>query len=350
MMPRIIHYIRSAAAIAAVAIMAIPTVSLVRPSALCAAPVAAPGGPSVARELDTPVTGDSFDRKFIEGIGGYRARSSGCGPHIIYYTDGGERLAEEVEKIVCRSAGEIAAGIGLEEVSPVALVIAPDTPAFRRLHSGRLPEWGEAFGDSGKMIIGFDASRVLLANRPLASVVRHELSHLFFAQRTGIARCPTWFVEGLAMKQSREWTLGDQWRLALTVWREDMPRLEDLRGRFPKSPRKAAMAYSISYAAFDELAAGRERDLVTFTAFLRDTGDFQQAFVLTFGETPSEFSGRFEALMRSRYRRTTMLFNISPYGAGLITLFLIAYMVKRSRSRRRVEEWEREDPGPTIPM
>ena len=290
----------------------------------------------------------SYDRKFVESLEGYYARSAACGTYIIYYADRGERLAAEIEKIACRSTGEIAAGTGLEEVSPVAIIIAPDTPSFRHLHSGLLPEWGEAFADSRRMIIGIDASRVLLSGRPLETVIRHELSHVLLAQRTRGARCPTWFVEGIAMRQSREWTLGDQWHLALTVWREDVPRLEDLRGRFPKSADKAALAYRISYAAVNELIAGEERDLVTFTAFLRDTGDFERAFTLTFGETAGEFSGRFEAVMRSRYRKTALFLNISPYGLTLSALFLLAYFIKRNRSRRRIEQWEREDTDPPM--
>ena len=285
----------------------------------------------------------SYDRIFVESLDGYYARSAECGTYIIYYADRGERLAAEIEKITCRSADEIAAGIGLEEVLPVAFIIAPDTPSFRHLHSGRLPEWGEAFGDSRRMIIGIDASRVLLSGRPLETVIRHELSHVLLAQRTAGAHCPTWFVEGIAMRQSREWTLRDQWHLALTVWREDMPRLEDLRGRFPKSAAKAVMAYRISYAAVNELLVGGERDLITFTAFLRDSGDFEKAFTLTFGETAGEFSGRFEATMRSRYRKTALFLNISPYGLTLSALFLLAYFIKRNRSRRRIEQWENED-------
>ncbi len=290
----------------------------------------------------------SYDRKFTESLDGYYARPASCGTYIIYFADRGEKLAVEIEKIVCSSGGQVAAGLGLEEVASVAFIIAPDTPAFRRLHGGRLPEWGEAYGDSRRMIIGIDASRILLSNRPLKTVILHELSHVFLAQRTAGARCPTWFVEGIAMRQSREWTFGDQWRLALTVARDDAPRLEDLRGRFPKSAGKAAMAYRISYAAVDELLGGGERDLVTFTAFLRDTRDFERAFILTFGETTGEFSGRFEAAMRSRYRRTTLFLNISPYGLMLSVLFLLAYFFKRNRSRKRIEEWEKDDAEPPL--
>jgi hypothetical protein len=299
--------------------------------------------------LAVPHAASSYDRRFVDSLEGYDSRSAACGTYVIYYTDRGEKLAEEVEKILCRSAGEIAAQIGLEEVSPVAFIIAPDTPSFRLLHGGRLPEWGEAFGDSRRMIIGIDASRVLLSNRPFKTVVLHELSHVFLSQRTAGARYPSWFAEGIAMRQSREWTLSDQWGLALNVWRQDTPRLEDLRGRFPKSEDRAVMAYRVSYAAVDELIGHDERKLVTFTAFLRDTGDFEKAFTLTFGETVDEFSERFEAAMRSRYRHTSLFLNISPYGLTLSGLFLLAYFIKKRRSRMKVEQWEREEAGPQEP-
>ena len=287
----------------------------------------------------------SYDRGFVASLEGYRAGTALCGTFIVYYGDRGGKLAVEVERIACESADAIASDIGLERISPVAIIIAPDAASFGRLHGGRLPEWGEAFSDSRRMIIGIDASRVLLSNRPLRTVVRHELSHILFAQRTALARCPTWFLEGLAMRQSREWTMGDQWRLALTVARGEMPRLEDLGGRFPKSAGGAASAYRTSYAAVDLLLGGEGRNLVTFTAFLRDSGDFERSFMLTFGETVDEFSGRFEAVMRSRYHGTALLLNISPYGVGLSLLFLAVYLVKKGRNRRRIREWEREDRG-----
>ena len=54
---------------------------------------------------------------------------------------------------------------------------------------------------------------------------------------------------------------------------------------------------------------------------------------------------RFSAVMQGRYGRTALIMQVSPYGLSLSALFLIAYFIKRERSRRRVAEWEREDSG-----
>jgi hypothetical protein len=289
-----------------------------------------------------------LDRGYIERLGEYSGMRSRCGPFEVYHGRGSSELADEIERVVCRSFVEIASGVGLESVSSFAVVIADDTGAFRRLHAGGVPEWGEAFGDSRRMIIGIDASRVILSGRSIETVVRHELSHLLFYQRTAGAPAPSWFVEGIAMMQSREWTLSDQWRMALLVWREGSPRLDELEGRFPRSPQRAATAYLESYAAVQELIAGREEALVTLTAFLRDTGDFDRAFLLTFGETPGEYSERFAATMADRYRKTAILLHVSPYGLTMSALLLITYYIKRRRSRRKLEMWQREEGGPTI--
>lgn len=263
-----------------------------------------------------------------------------CGPYHVYYGAGRERLAREIGSVVCRSAGEIAAGLGLERPGAVRIAVAPSSSEFESLHRGLLPEWGEAFSDGSRMLIGIDASRVLRSERPLREVIRHELSHMFLDQRTGGVSCPFWFAEGVAMRQSGEWTLAMQWRLAMSVWRRDMPDLAELDGPFPRSGERASLAYLLSFTAVDRLLEGRERRLVTLTAFMRETGDFGRAFLLTFGETEDEFTSRIETDLESRYRKTAVLVHSSPYWLSLAGLFLLVYFLKRRRARRKVARWE----------
>ncbi len=276
---------------------------------------------------------------------GYRRMDLPCGPFVVYHDEGREEIASEIGRIVCGSAGEIAALLGLGSAGRVRIVIASSSGSFSALHGGRLPEWGEAFSDPSRMLIGIDASRVLRGERPLAEVVKHELSHIFLAQRTGGASCPFWFAEGLAMRQSGEWTLGMQWRLAVSAWRRDMPDLNELQGPFPRSSERAAMAYLLSYYAVDRLIGQRPERLATLTAFISKTGDFDRAFLLTYGETAGEFSDRVTADLESRYRKPAVLINASPYWLSLSAFFLLVYILKRRRSRKKIESWESEESG-----
>jgi hypothetical protein len=268
---------------------------------------------------------------------------SECGAYVIYYQEENERLALKVEELLCGSALEIATEIGLENVDTIRVFIAPDRESFVMLHMNRLPEWGEAFSDLRRNVIGIDAEAVLRAPRPLATVVRHELSHIFFSQRVGGVRCPTWFLEGLAMRQSREWMLVDQWHLVSSIWKKNLPDLEDLTGPFPKPMESASIAYKLSYAAVDRLLGEQPEYLVTLTSFIRDTGDFDRAFLLTFGVSVDDFSQQFHLDLERKYRTAGALMQSTPFWIFIVCLFLLAYIVKRYRSAMKLRAWEEEE-------
>ncbi|MDD3642375.1 MAG: hypothetical protein PHQ19_02805 [Candidatus Krumholzibacteria bacterium] len=316
-------------------------------AALCAFTPAAPSAAlpatgEVALPTAPPATGEVAP-------GGYVRAAPICDAVLVYHEPKGERLAVEIGRIACGSVSSIADGLGLQRIAPVTIVVARETGGFRRLHGGRLPVWGEAFADMERGLIGIDASRVIASPHPLRTVVLHELSHVLFEQRVGGARSPAWLVEGLAMRQSGEWTLEDEWNLARSVWSKELPFIGDLDRSFPRPTGKAEMAYRVSHAAVDFLLAGRPEAIVTLTAFLRDTGDFDRAFLLTFGETHGEFASRFQIRLEDRYGRAGAVLDASPYWLSLAGLFLLVYALKRYRTARKVAEWERGDDAPPHP-
>ena len=266
-------------------------------------------------------------------------RTSGA-PFVIVFPPHLGRMADRVSRIIERSYPEIAEEIGLEGIDTVTVFIAGDRDAYRRYHEGLVPEWGVAYSRWNGREIGIDAGAVLSEPRPLEVVLRHELSHIVLAERVGGVPCPRWFVEGLAMHQSSEWTLEDQWGLVRSVGGKNLPGLEDLTGPFPRNARDATLAYRVSYYAFEELMAEGSGELVTLTAFIRDLGSFDRSFTLTFGETPGEYADRIHVLMINRYGTASRLIRSMPYWGVLSVLFIAAYIIKRIRTRRRVREWE----------
>jgi hypothetical protein len=271
-------------------------------------------------------------------------RSSG-GAFVVHYPPRLAAMAETIDGLLCESAVEIASSIGLESIDTINVFIAPDGDSYKSLHRGSLPEWSAAFSLTGSQVLGLNAEAVLRTPRPMKTVVLHELSHLLFAQRIGDVSCPVWFLEGLAMLQSHEWSFADQWELMVAVSRRELPYLDELSGRFPQPAEEASLAYRLSYAAVDELLSAREDDLATLVAFIRELGDFGEAFLATFGETPEDFDVRIHVLIVKRYRTAGTLLHTSPYWAGLTLLFLIVFVVKRARSRRISKRWEQGDSG-----
>ena len=278
--------------------------------------------------------GDHGDQRVVRSLGG---------AFIIRYPERLDAMAETVDRFLCESAGAIATSLGLDTYDTITVMIAPGIEGYRQSHGGRLPDWSAAYSNTGLQILGINSRAVAGMRRPIRTVIRHELSHLLFAQRVGGVDCPAWFLEGLAMRQSGEWGFGDEWRFTGRVVRKEIPYLEDLEGRFPVDADDAAFAYGISYIAVTELLGERPDDLVTITAFIREFGDFDEAFATTFGESPEHFDGRLHVILLKRYRNTGTLIQTAPYWLFLTLLFLLAFGLRRYRNRRRLEEWERRE-------
>jgi hypothetical protein len=273
----------------------------------------------------------------------YDTLSTSVRPFIIFYPGKYQKIAEKIKGILENSSGKIAADLGISEFDTIRVYIAGNKKNYTILHRGMLPEWSGACSDLTNMRLCINTEAALRSQRPLRVVIRHELSHLLFAQRVRRARCPTWFLEGLAMRQSGEWTFSDHWYFMVSVWKKNIPDLKDLSGRFPDSGREAAMAYRLSYIAVKELFAERAEDLMTLTAFTRDLGDFERAFLLTFGKYPSDFAAEFHVMLDDKYRTRFVLTASAPFWAGMAILFLIAYSVKRYKAYRKIKKWEEEE-------
>ncbi|MCX5753819.1 MAG: hypothetical protein NTW97_09295 [Candidatus Krumholzibacteria bacterium] len=274
---------------------------------------------------------------------GYQILEAGNGSFIVFYPPQFAKMARETGALLEESSGGIARELGLESIDGVKVIIASDIRAFERLHGGEIPEWGIAFADVENRVLGINVDLVERDPSRFSIVVRHELSHLLLAQRVGGASMPTWFVEGLAMMQAGEWTLSDEWRFMTTAGRRDLPYLEELRGPFSRSADRAALSYGMSYFAVRKLLADRPGSLMTLTAFIRDTGDFESGFESTFGQTVYDFAGRLYVDIDRRYKTAGAILNAAPYWTGAAFLFVAVYLVKRARNRRKLERWEEEE-------
>lgn len=265
------------------------------------------------------------------------------GSVTVYYHSRYSRMAQRIAGIADEFSGDIASELGLGSVDSYEIYLASNRKEYMALVGGRIPEWSEACADSRRGRICVNAGAVLMSPRPLKIVIKHELSHLFIAQRVEGTRCPRWFLEGVAMRQSGEWTFSDQWRLQLSLWRKDVPGLRELDAGFPRWGSDAKLAYGISYIAVSELFAQRPGDLATLTAFARDTEDFGEAFYLTFAKSQSDFAEEFRVILNKKYRKRGVLLAASPFWAAAGLFFLGIYILKMRRSKKKIEQWEEEE-------
>jgi hypothetical protein len=302
--------------------------------AIAAAPC--PAAPRPAARENVPAAAESVPV-------GYQVLKTRSGSFIIFYPPQFAKMARETGTLLEESSGEIAGELGLESIAVIKVIIASDMKAFETLHGGAIPAWGIAFADVESQVLGINVDLVAREPRRFPSVVRHELSHLLLAQRVGRVRVPTWFMEGLAIMQSGEWDVSDEWRFMTTAGARDLPYLEELGGPFPRSAERAALSYGMSYFAVRKLLGERPGSLMTLTAFIRDTGDFESGFESTFGQTAYDFAGKLYVEVDRRYKTAGTILNAAPYWTAAALFFVAVYLVKRARSRRRLERWEEEE-------
>ena len=276
---------------------------------------------------------------------GYQILKAGSGSFIIFYPPQFAKMARETGALLDESSGKISRELGLESIDPIRVIIASDMKAFELLHGGAIPEWGIAFADVDSRVLGINVDLVVRNPGDFPAVLRHELSHLLLAQRVGGVPVPTWFMEGLALMQAGEWDFSDEWAFMTSAGRKDIPYLEELRGPFPRSANRAALAYGMSYFAVRKLIGERPGSLVTLTAFIRDSGDFESGFESTFGQTAYDFAGKLYVEIDRRYKAAGTILNAAPYWTAAALVFVAVYLVKRARSRRKLERWEADEAG-----
>ena len=120
-----------------------------------------------------------------------------------------------------------------------------------------IQDWaiGCAFPLSRRIII--QNPRVIIQRDfQLAQVIRHEIVHVVFGQRTqkAIGKIPRWFVEGVAIYFSGEWAPRRNDALMKHIFSKSVIPLAELTNRFPKSENLAQLAYAESQNAVEWLA------------------------------------------------------------------------------------------------
>jgi hypothetical protein len=257
----------------------------------------------------------------------------------------------EVAKYVARISGKslplLQDEIGLKSIGPIEILIVPRADVFEKENRIDLPDWGAAFAFMQRQVMVVDVEKAASAWNALEHTIPHELSHLLLYQKTAGVRLPIWFVEGMAMWQAGEWSMGDDWHLMNSVWKGDSPPLRSLVGRFPARAGRARNAYRVAYKAFVETfgEAGPAEGLPELLDLVVRNKDFDAAFAAFYGKPVAFFYGWFDAELMRKYTSHLLLFQTGPLLSILAVFFLIVVVRVKLRNRRKLKQFERMEQG-----
>jgi len=273
------------------------------------------------------------------------------------------RYAEMTAAAAPGAAASIAAELGLPAATRGTIaLLGPETTdeEIRQAASG-IPGWaaGITLPSSGRILIRLDRLGAY-GQRQLLSVLDHELVHLTVAQglegREG--RLPPWLAEGIASSLAHE----GEWRDLWIVWTSPLASssrpFAELDAALARGEESKSLAYAGSLAAVGFLRERYGPGLVpALFAGMRSGADFESAFSAASGTTIRDAES---AWARELNLPWIWLVRIgSSYTIWMIAtlLVLVAYLVKRSRSRRTLDRWSDDegpppprDPGPADPF
>lgn len=220
----------------------------------------------------------------------------------------------------------------------VLIAIAPTAQLFRSWVGPSAPEWGAAIAmPAEQRIVMQGAYGNSGAGDPLV-VLRHELAHLALHEALGNLP-PRWFDEGYASVAAGEWDRATALETSVTLLWRSLPDAAELDEGFYGGASRAQFAYALAHLAVAEMQGiDTNRGLANFFKYWKQTGSYELAVRQAFGLTTSSFDNYWHGRVRRRYGALAFLANLSVVFGFIALLIGPAYVSKRRRNRKRLEQ------------
>lgn len=241
---------------------------------------------------------------------------------------------------------ELAGQLGVKTPARIYVEVAQTLEEFQMLQR-RSPDrgtidWavGMAFPDEDVILLRIDKTHMFT----LEETFRHELSHLLLLAGLPYRPFPRWFSEGVAVVQSGEALtkrLNPILDAAITGSLIPLRKLE--RGFPPRGPALSlAYAQGASFVRYLVQREGPEL-LARLVQESRKEGAFTIRFEALYGTDVHEYERAWRRKLEADASWWRVLSGDMVIWFGLSALFMLAYFVKRHRSRRRLREMEAEE-------
>jgi hypothetical protein len=241
---------------------------------------------------------------------------------------------------------ELAGQLGVKAPAKVYVEVAQTLDEFQMLQR-RSPErgtidWavGMAFPDEDVILLRIDKTHLFT----LEETFRHELSHLLVLAGVPYRPFPRWFSEGVAVVQSGEALTRRLSPILDAAITGSLIPLRKLERSFPGPGPALSLAYAQG-ASFVRYLIQREGPdtLARLIQEVRREGAFPVRFEAIYGTDVVDYERAWRRKLEADASWWRVLSGDMVIWFGLSALFMLAYFVKRHRSRRRLREMEAEE-------
>ena len=205
------------------------------------------------------------------------------------------------------------------------------------------PHWAVGFVPRGSREVVLRGSWVrTYPFGDLLSLFGHETTHVLLDTVPGAATLPRWFHEGVAVMESRHWSLTDAFALGATLLVGSPAPLSDLRDSFPADPAAARAAYAESFHFVGYLEREHGPGAVRrILEKMRTGAAFQEAFRAVAGRDLSKEEAVWRDRVSFSYRWIPALTSTGVLWMGITLLVLLGRLARIRRDRALLESWKR---------
>jgi hypothetical protein len=247
--------------------------------------------------------------------------------------------AEEIREVDSQTIGSV-------PPYPCLIYLAPSWEAFQEAQpSGEPPSWSVGTAYPRLNLICLRSPRGMKGvGTDIEEVLRHEYAHLALATALKGNEAPQWLDEGFAMLQSKGWTLSWTYMMSRGVLSKSLIPLEELADGFPLDEYQAELAYAESFsfvsyikqefgpAALPRYINGLSHGLDTETALRQATGLGLK-----------DLERRWKEDLKRKFSWIPIVTSFFSLWFLVTLLFLLSYWLKRRKTKKTLEEWEKEE-------
>ncbi|MBC8214861.1 MAG: hypothetical protein ISR90_03645 [Candidatus Marinimicrobia bacterium] len=249
-----------------------------------------------------------------------------------------------IEKMIIEETEKLTKEFGNIEKKPFTVHIAPSREEFDKITRGHAPEWSIALAmRSPDRIVILSPVTAQISQARLKDVIVHELNHVYI-HRISNSYAPSWFLEGLAMRSSGEFSIIHKVKISQALWKSDILTLSKLNNIQARQKSQISLAYGQSAAAVYamEFYYG-SKVLGDILKEMRKGMDFDDAFQKITGDNRLDFQIKYFDFIEDNYSWIILL-KTSRYIFVLLPLILIfGYYFRYKKNKKTMERWEKEE-------
>jgi hypothetical protein len=226
----------------------------------------------------------------------------------------------------------------------VVVYIADSDEEFYDLVGSSFPDWGAGAASLEYSTIAIKSPKYIRVGKSFRELLGHELTHIMLHRASGGQWIPRWIHEGLAMRVSGEWSIGQDILVAKAAWTGRLISLYRLENLTAFSGPEANLAYTETYLAVGDLVKPSDRFLLAdLLELYRNNRDFYKSFKIVVGDDYSNWAANW--MDRTSVRYHYFLFLLDPDILWLMVplFFILLVILKRRQGARIKKRWKMEE-------